>query len=58
MKTIEKLKSIPVTDEQLFRKINEIIDVLNGLPKDVYIGKSPNAYDLNAVHKILKSKKP
>lgn len=55
---IEKLESIPVTDEQLLRKINEIIDVLNGLPKDVYIGKSPGAYDLNAVNKILKRKQP
>lgn len=62
MRKIEKLKSRPVTDEELFKKINEMIEVINTLSvikktDDVYVGPQPGPYDLNALGKILKRNK-
>jgi hypothetical protein len=57
MKAIKRLD--PKKPEDLISKINEIIDAINLLIKngqgDVYIGKRPSAYNLNAISKRLKS---
>ncbi len=54
MREIEKLKSIPVTDEEVFKKVNELVDAVNQLIRNSSIYTPIRPYDTNFMNKIRK----
>lgn len=53
---ITKLKN-DASLEDIIKKLNEVIESMNAVETQVYIGDKPSAYDLNAIGKHFKKRK-